>query len=212
MNSGSQLCVDIQMALNSIEREGYFVWDEFLTPDECQSVLKDFEKLHSSNQFSQSGTAAVNGKRVIREDVRKDQSRWLDPLDLSPEQMIFWNRLEEIKTALNEKFYMGLRELEGHYSLYKPDGFYLPHLDRLSSSDERVISMILYFNQDWKSEDGGELRLHLTQPEVHQIDVSPVAGRLVCFLSAEILHEVLETQVDRRSFAGWWRRIPHSSH
>lgn len=66
--------------------------------------------------------------------------------------------------------------------------------------------MVLYLNHTWKSEDKGELRLHLEHPKPHQVDISPIAGRLVCFLSAEVLHEVLETTVPRFSFASWWKR------
>jgi SM-20-related protein len=66
--------------------------------------------------------------------------------------------------------------------------------------------MVLYFNQDWKVADGGELRIHHQDHTLPPINISPVAGRLVCFFSADTLHEVLSTQKRRYSFAGWWKR------
>ena len=63
---------------------------------------------------------------------------------------------------------------------------------------------MIYLNADWLPEQGGALRLH---PEgAARVDIAPEAGRMVMFLSAEMLHEVLPTQRERLSLAGWFRR------
>ena len=45
-------------------------------------------------------------------------------------------------------------------------------------------------------------------PDGSQLDVPPLAGNLVVFLSGEFPHEVLVTQADRLSLTGWFRRRP----
>ena len=60
--------------------------------------------------------------------------------------------------------------------------------------------MICYLNPDWKPEEGGQLRMYL---EEAQLDTLPLAGRLVCFRSDQIEHEVLPATRERLSLTGW---------
>jgi SM-20-related protein len=65
---------------------------------------------------------------------------------------------------------------------------------------------VLYLNEDWARDDGGELRLHLDAAEAGKIqDVLPVGGTLVLFLSEHFAHEVLPANRERLSLAGWFR-------
>ena len=67
---------------------------------------------------------------------------------------------------------------------------------------------ILYLNQNWLAEHGGELRLYLNHDDNLKstafIDVLPVTGRLVIFLSDIFYHEVLPATRDRMSLTGWF--------
>jgi SM-20-related protein len=63
--------------------------------------------------------------------------------------------------------------------------------------------LVLYLNSEWQSADGGMLRIHAADDEF--IDVEPVAGRLVCFLTPGREHEVLQAQCERLSISGWFR-------
>jgi len=65
---------------------------------------------------------------------------------------------------------------------------------------------VVYLNPGWLPEHGGALRLH---PQGrHTEDIAPLGSRLVLFLSADMLHEVLPATRDRLSLAGWFRRRP----
>jgi SM-20-related protein len=64
--------------------------------------------------------------------------------------------------------------------------------------------VVIYLNQDWQAEHGGALRLH--PQNLPTQDISPIACRMVVFLSAEMLHEVLPTTRNRMSLTGWFRR------
>ncbi len=73
---------------------------------------------------------------------------------------------------------------------------------------ERVVSCILYLNQDWQPEDGGALKIYAgnelsTLPLPMQ--VLPQGGRLVTFISDRFPHEVLPATRDRMSLTGWFR-------
>ena len=66
------------------------------------------------------------------------------------------------------------------------------------------MSAVFYLNPDWQAEQGGALRLYLTDGSTH--DVLPEAGTLVVFLSADLPHEVLPATRERLSLTGWFRR------
>lgn len=58
-------------------------------------------------------------------------------------------------------------------------------------------------NENWKVEDGGELRIHQFNSNQH---ISPTQGKTVFFKSDELEHEVLITNKRRMSVTGWLKR------
>ena len=76
---------------------------------------------------------------------------------------------------------------------------------------DRVVTALLYFNRDWKEEDGGYLRLYDPEPGreeqvLHQ--VAPEAGRLVLFESDRFFHEVLPAFRSRWALSAWMTSTP----
>ncbi|MNJ01133.1 hypothetical protein D3C73_1606640 [compost metagenome] len=67
-----------------------------------------------------------------------------------------------------------------------------------------MVSAVVYLNDGWLPEHGGQLRMYLDNDRVY--DVEPVGGCLVVFLSGEVPHEVLPATRDRLSLTGWFRR------
>lgn len=61
-------------------------------------------------------------------------------------------------------------------------------------------SMIMYLNENWEKNDGGELCIHY-QNSIQNI--SPTNGKTVFFQSNELEHEVLITNKPRMSITGW---------
>lgn len=198
--------MDLKTALFDLESKNYFVWDDFLSKTEVESVLLDSQTLYGLGSFRKAGTGTEVLTRNADGKVRSDETCWLDPLALTLSQSLFWERLENLKLELNAHFYLGLWSLDGHYSRYPVAGKYRKHLDRFSSDDQRTISMVIYLNSNWATGDGGELRLHLNESDRSTLDLAPIGGRLVCFMSATMLHEVLVSHQVRQSFAGWWKR------
>ncbi len=115
--------------------------------------------------------------------------------------------LEQLRLAVNESLLVGLFEFEGHFAVYPPGTFYRRHLDRFSDHDARVLTCILYLNEDWDADDGGQLRIHSDAiAPAAQLDVLPEGGTFVGFLSAEFPHEVLPARCERMAITGWFRR------
>lgn len=196
--------MNILPSIESLEKNGYFIIDDFLTSEELILIHQDFTDLYKDGKFKRAGIGK-NTDFQLNNDVRKDETYWLEPLSLNATQLILWKKLEALKQQLNESLFLGLWEFEAHYSYYPIGGLYLAHVDRFSSDDKRTISMVLYLNQEWVTADGGELRIHQKEP-LAPIDINPIDGKLVCFFSADVLHEVLISKKSRMSFAGWWKR------
>lgn len=139
--------------------------------------------------------------------IRTDRTRWLNPAAATPAQCRYLATLEALRLAINRALFLGLFEFEGHLAVYPPGAYYRKHLDQFRDQDQRLVSVILYLNNDWQEEDGGQLRLY-TDPtdESRQEQVLPIAGRLVCFLSDRFVHEVLPARRERISITGWFRK------
>jgi SM-20-related protein len=143
--------------------------------------------------------------QTIRTDIRGDQILWLKA-GQSAACDRYLHIMENLRIALNRTLYLGLAEYESHFALYAPGASYQPHLDRFRDDDCRTVSVVIYLNHGWLPEQGGALRLH-PQGERTQ-DIAPLGSRLVLFLSADMLHEVLPATRERLSLAGWFRRRP----
>ena len=195
----------INQAIHDLEKNGFTIIDDFLTGEELTLLQKDYVDLRDEGKFKRAGIgkgAALH----LNEKIRSDETYWLDSLALNTVQQILWDKLEILKQQLNQNFYLGLWDFEAHYSYYPIGGLYQAHLDRFSNDDTRTISMVLYLNPAWVVADGGALRIFQKDLALPPIDINPIGGRLVCFFSADIKHEVLITHKLRMGFAGWWKR------
>ncbi len=183
--------------LDAIAEQGWFIWDDFLTAEQVQS-LRD--------------CAPENWKRarIGRNDdlqrettIRSDKIQWLSQNMAQPVQD-YLEHMEQIRQAVNRDFFLGLFEYEAHFAKYEQGDFYKKHLDAFRGQENRKLTTVFYMNEAWQPADGGELKIYDLDDQL--IDtVAPVAGRLVVFLSEKFPHEVLPTHADRVSIAGWFR-------
>lgn len=136
--------------------------------------------------------------------VRRDRIAWLQ--GITPLQRELFRCLERIREGLNRRLFLGLKRFESHYATYQSGDFYRKHVDSFAGRASRVVSLVLYFNEDWQPSDGGELQVFNRdrQDEVCGL-ILPEMGRMVLFLSEEIPHEVLPANRARYSLACWFR-------
>ena len=179
--------------------DGYAVSDQFLSQSEVEGILglKDFRDGLAT--FRKAGIGK-NQDLQINEAIRGDYIQWLDKSTAPPETMIYLNRLQTLIQYLNEALFLSLKDYEVHMTIYPAGSYYKRHLDQFKKDDHRRLSVICYLNNDWKEEHGGQLRMYLPKGEK---DLLPVAGRLVCFRSDLIEHEVLPATRERMSLTGW---------
>lgn len=186
----------------AIERRGWAVGADFM-PDQAVAALRaEARRRDAEGQFHAAGIGR-GPSRVERSDVRGDRTLWLDERVHCAAESPLWSALASLRAALNETFFLGLDSFEGHYALYPPGAFYRRHRDRFRDDDARVISCVLYLNEDWSIGDGGALRIHLSEGAQ---DILPTGGTLVCFVSEQFEHEVLPSTRERLAVAGWFRR------
>jgi SM-20-related protein len=189
----------IDAIADGLADKGYAIIDKFLSPEETKSIrdLDDFKDalLH----FKKAGIGKDADKQ-INEGVRGDYIQWIEKETAPPEIGIYLNRLAELISHLNRTLFLSLKDYEVHKTVYPTGTFYKRHLDQFKKDDHRKLSIICYLNEDWQPEEGGQLRMHLPEGPV---DVFPTAGKLVCFRSDQIEHEVLIATRERMSLTGW---------
>ena len=190
----------IKSIADAIHAEGYAVVQAFLDADAVSALA--VECRGADLQPTAMGHGAT---RVERSDLRGDRTKWLHTSDASFAQRAYFDAMNALRVDLNRELMLGLDELEAHFAMYAPGAHYARHRDRFRDDDARVLSSVLYLNQDWLESEGGALRLYLHD---RHLDIYPSAGKLVLFLSADFEHEVLPATRDRLSIAGWFRRRP----
>lgn len=194
--------IDLQSQLEKIadglSERGYAIVDHYLSGREVADILQTDEFKTGKLHFKKAGI----GKRdkQIREDIRGDYIQWIDPIIAHGSLKIFFTRLKKLIEYLNQSLFLSLKDVEVHRTLYPVGTRYQRHLDQFKSDDHRKLSIICYLNEIWKEEHGGQLRMYLPQGP-H--DVFPLAGRLVCFRSDQVEHEVLPATRERLSLTGW---------
>ncbi len=180
-----------------------------MTPAVAADLSSESLSAWNQGEFRRAGVG--RGKAlVIREDIRTDHVMWLRSGELTPAQDSYLESLEEMRVALNRELFLGLMGFEGHFAVYPEGGFYKPHLDRHRESMDRLVTVILYLNPDWRPGDGGELKLWITpgRKDGEFITVEPRMGTMVCFLAGDFWHEVLPAKKTRASITGWFRGRP----
>jgi len=199
--SFEELCQDVVEGLSG---QNYAVVDNFLLMDEAQAVRNHIELCQQQGKFKPAGIGTAHQFQV-KDTVRKDHIYWINPVICDPVERILVNRVRALMLVLNRQCFLGLKDFEMHFAIYEEGAFYKRHLDQFKGSDHRRLTFILYLNPRWTSQDGGILRMYLAGSDGVEapFDILPLAGRLVCFRSDIIEHEVLISHKPRYSVTGW---------
>lgn len=185
----------------------YAVIDQFLTSEEVSEILVGLEKKYSHDQFKTAGVGQ-NNEHQENAKVRKDMIYWIEPEKNFEIERRFVPYLNSFMAYLNQSCFLSLMDYEMHYSVYPNGAFYGRHLDQFKKDNNRILTFICYLNFGWKSDDGGALRIYLNKDNQSEqyVDILPEAGRLVCFKSNLLEHEVIATNRQRLSLSGWMLR------
>ena len=193
-----------QQILDAIRDHGWSEQDIFLPEDLTIALALECAALAAAGELTLAGVGR-GAAQSVRPGIRGDQIQWLEA-GQSHACDRYLQIMESLRVALNRGLFLGLDEYESHFAFYAPGASYLKHVDRFRDDDSRTVSVVLYLNPAWLPEHGGALRLH---PQGRRTeDIAPLGSRLVLFLSADMLHEVLPATRDRLSLAGWFKRRP----
>jgi SM-20-related protein len=188
----------------SLEEHGWATADEAVPAKLVADLLLECQKSWQEGLFHEAHIG--RGEEKSRhEDIRGDSILWLNNgQNAAAAEFLLW--AAELRRALNERYFLGLRQEEFHFARYPVGKGYRKHLDQHRGRGERKISLVLYLNPQWGPADGGELcldpgPLSAGAPE----KIRPQGGRLVLFRSDLIPHEVLPCFQVRWSLTGWFR-------
>jgi SM-20-related protein len=193
--------MDIAEIAAQLEHTGYIVLDKPLV----DKLLADlFTRCHDDDparfHAAQIGRGAAKAKV---DSIRGDVIDWLDARNSTDQAYLAC--MEELRLGLNAALFLGLFDYECHYAIYGKGDGYAKHSDVLKGKKNRVLTTVLYLNEDWHPCDGGELMVFESTGQTVIATVNPTFGTMIIFLSESFPHEVLLSHATRRSIAGWFR-------
>lgn len=194
----------LEFIADNLANQDYAIVNHFLTLEEVNAILDVFALHQDHDRFKRAGIGK-DDQLLYDKSIRGDYIKWIDPEHALPPVQLFLNKINDLRDYLNRTCFLGIKDYETHFTIYPPGSFYKRHLDQFKSDGARKISFICYLNKNWQPGDGGELRLHLNGEEK---DIAPTAGKLACFRSEIIEHEVLLAKKDRYSLTGWMLNHP----
>ena len=203
---GIDLSGSLAQAVRGVAERGYAVVPDFVGADLVSELRAACLGAWQGQRFRPAGVGRGVELR-IRPEIRNDAVLWLDSLETLGAVQRYRDVLEGLRRAVNRELYLGLVDFEGHLSVYPAGAYYHRHLDQFRGIGLRTLTCVLYLNEGWLPEDGGELRIYLEKQAVSpHVDVLPVGGTLVAFLSADFFHEVLPARRPRLAVTGWFKR------
>ncbi|ATI48291.1 2OG-Fe(II) oxygenase [Vibrio parahaemolyticus] len=183
--------------IDALATDGYYIWDDFLSEDEVTQLRDCIPDNWKKARIGRNDDVT----RI--ESIRSDKIQWLKPAMGQPIAN-YLSKMEEIRQEVNRHFFLGLFEYEAHFAKYEKGDFYQKHLDCFKGNENRRLTTVFYMNESWSEEDAGELVVYdLNDKEI--VTIPPRGGRLLVFLSEQFPHEVLPTNAERFSIAGWFR-------
>lgn len=198
--------LDWEACFDSLAFNDYSIIDNFFDVPTYEKLEDFFENVHQKGGFTKAAIGASGDELVINE-VRGDYTYWLESKRDIQLSSVF-ETLDELKAMINRYCFLSLATYEFHLAHYPKGSFYKKHLDQFEARNNRLVSVVIYLNQNWQPGDGGELKVYPSdRPE--QI-IAPLANRCVIFKSDVLHHEVLTAHTSRKSLTGWMLYQPTS--
>ena len=188
----------INNVLDDIAETGFSIVENALPIDliadlkaQAEAQQNDFKPAKiGRNQDTQQATT-----------IRNDKTKWFTSETAGETRYL--ESMEQIRTAINQTFFIGLFDYECHFAVYQQGDFYKKHLDAFRGKSNRVFTTVCYLNTP---SSGGELLIYGEKSNEIIATVPPKAGTLVCFESERFPHEVRPANSTRYSIAGWFRK------
>lgn len=188
--------------IDALAEHGWCVVPDYIPQQQVRQLANEARQLQQAEVLDRAGIGK-GAERTVNTEIRGDSIMWLEEPHLTGTQRDYLARLEQLRLAANAGLQLGLFDFEGHLAVYPPGSFYRKHLDRFQNDSLRTLTAILYLNEGWRVEDGGQLRVYTGEDGF--FDVLPQAGTLMTFLTDGVWHEVLPATRERISITGWFK-------
>jgi len=186
---------------DALIQTGYIVLKDVLENNLLISLQQRLQQI-PAQQWQQAGIGRKQDCQV-NTDIRSDEIYWMTRNN--EVEAKFLDCMEALRSGINRRLYLGLFDYESHFAIYPKGSFYQKHIDALKGKSNRVLSTVLYLNDNWQANYGGELLIYKDSYSEAVHTISPQLGTLVIFLSEAIVHEVVKANRERHSIAGWFR-------
>ncbi|UZE96031.1 2OG-Fe(II) oxygenase [Alkalimarinus alittae] len=190
----------VNTVIDALVEKGYVIIDDFL-PQELTQALRNEIIVLNGKGIDRAGIGR-GGQLQVNTNIRSDKIHWLN--GSTDAQRCYLAQCDALRRDVNRDLFMGLNDYESHFAVYEPSSFYKKHLDAFKGRSNRVLTSVIYLNETWEDGWGGELVVYDETDQVIE-RVLPKGGRAIFFLSERFPHEVLITQQQRLSIAGWYR-------
>lgn len=190
--------------LDQLAEKDYVYVDNFIDDLLYEKIQHYFTTLHAESEFAKAAIG-TSEQRQIESSIRGDFIYWLNQAKDGNISQLF-SLLDELVNNLKQMLFLSVSDYEFHFALYPPETFYKKHLDQFQGQTNRVISVLIYLNDNWQPGDGGELKIY--EPNGNEVLIEPVGKRLLMFKSGSVEHEVMLTHKPRKSLTGWLLRRP----
>ncbi|MCB9034484.1 MAG: 2OG-Fe(II) oxygenase [Chitinophagales bacterium] len=188
-----------QMIQSLIDNE-YAISNHFITTETALALKNNLLQRYQQDKMHPAGIGK-NFDYAKNTKVRGDVISWIEDNTSNQTEQILFEQINSFIQYLNQTCYTNINSYEFHYAFYEKGSFYKKHLDQFRADRARQFSLVIYLNDDWTTEDEGNLQLYLPNKT---ISILPFAGTAVLFKSDKIEHEVLpSTTKNRLSIAGW---------
>lgn len=188
---------------NDLFEHGYSIVTDAFAHTLTQDLYRRVARLDEHNDLHLAGVGR-DSEFQINTSIRSDETRWLS--ETHHVDAAYLAHMADFRLAMNRRLFLGLFDYEAHYAHYAPGAFYKRHFDAFKGGESRrVLSTVLYLNQNWQAADGGQLVIYDKDSEQIISTVIPEMGTLAVFLSEDFPHEVLACKRDRYSVTGWFR-------
>jgi len=193
---------DVAGLCDDLARQGWSV-RSLAKRQRLMGALREELAVHREEEaLAPAGIGRSDDFQLTR-SIRRDRILWLDGQSVA--QKAYLAFAERLRVELNRRLMLGLFRYEAHFALYEAGGFYKMHRDSFVGARNRLVSTVLYLNEDWQRADGGLLRLFAEDEETVLHEVVPSMATFAVFLSEEVPHEVTVAKRARASIAGWFR-------
>ena len=137
-----------------LEDTGYIVLDNSLQHELLLRLVTRCQDDDPARFYAAHIGRGADKKQI--NTIRGDVIDWLDEADIIDQDYLAL--METLRMGLNRALYLGLFDYESHYAIYGAGAGYAKHSDVLVGKKNRILTTVLYLNEDWHSRDGGELQ------------------------------------------------------